>query len=392
MQSNKFYLLNPHGNVGSNLSFHGTSGYVTDTRKAKIFDRNDALTHNQSSYRYFGQPETMVSAEHLEKFVRNRVDMQHIDHNFANTVHETNEYFVLIKNCYDGNDVPFVTDPEGTRSYNVDEAMTFSYEKAVKVLSTYNEGALFYPKAYIDSIKRPTIPANKIDYKEMIVEQGVNYVPFDLDGEFVLECPTCKKEQTQRSPSWFYGCTNIECHQSKDDKHISEVLQGLFNGGLKGLMSAEYKISVKNCCPECYHHDCDDDCMCDCDEECDGRCEKKCPQHDCEICNGESDESGTYVTEKTIDWTDCKDIASDVIKFAIKNGFVIPAPKQEFVVEFQNGCWLDGSEGDPGRTCNLESAKIFRTERSAHYFLKQSKRANPHRAFSQSKIKNKAEY
>ncbi|KPM98345.1 hypothetical protein [Vibrio alginolyticus] len=393
MKSNKFYLLNPHGNVGSNLSFHGVDGYTIDIQKAKIFDRNDALTHTQSGYRNFKQPETMVSAQHLEKFARNRVDMQLIDTNFANTMHESGEYVVQIKGCYDGNDVPFATGLSGERSYNVDEAMVFSYEQAVKVLANYNgEGALFFSKEYINSIKRPTIPASKIDYKEMIIEQGVSYIPFDLDGDFTLTCPNCKKEQTQRSESWFYGCTNSECYESTEDKRIGEVVQDMFDGGLKGLMSAEYKIQVNNCCPECYHHDCDDDCECDCDDECENRCEDNCPQHNCEICKGESDENGTYVTEKTIDWSDCKDIASDVIEFAIKNGFVVPAPKQEFIVEFQKDCWLDGSNGDPGRTCNLDSAKTFRTERSAHSFLKHSKRSNPHRTYSSAKVRNKSHY
>lgn len=59
---------------------------------------------------------------------------------------------------------------------------------------------------------------------------------------------------------------------------------------------------------------------------------------------------------------------------------------ERFVVQVSEGCWLDGSDGDPGRTMVLSSARQWRTAVAAQRALNRAKRENQHRTFRESRV------
>lgn len=57
-----------------------------------------------------------------------------------------------------------------------------------------------------------------------------------------------------------------------------------------------------------------------------------------------------------------------------------------YIVELQEGVWLDGSFGDPGRTLVKESARKHPTFNDALQTQAYHCRKNPHRNWEESKI------
>lgn len=60
--------------------------------------------------------------------------------------------------------------------------------------------------------------------------------------------------------------------------------------------------------------------------------------------------------------------------------------KDFYIIEFQKGVWLDGSQGDPGRTLVKESARMHPTYNDAVQTLAYHSRINKHRNWNNTKI------
>ena len=48
-----------------------------------------------------------------------------------------------------------------------------------------------------------------------------------------------------------------------------------------------------------------------------------------------------------------------------------------FIVEISKNCWLASWAGDPGRTCVMSSAKVYKTDRGAKIALGIARRYRP---------------
>lgn len=57
-----------------------------------------------------------------------------------------------------------------------------------------------------------------------------------------------------------------------------------------------------------------------------------------------------------------------------------------YIIEFEDGVYYAGWEGDPGRTLKKENAMTFKTERMANKILKRELENNPHRKYVNAKV------
>ncbi len=61
-------------------------------------------------------------------------------------------------------------------------------------------------------------------------------------------------------------------------------------------------------------------------------------------------------------------------------------PSVRYIIEFEEGVYYAGWDGDPGRTLKLENAMIFETKRLAEKILERELENNPHRKYKNSKL------
>lgn len=57
-----------------------------------------------------------------------------------------------------------------------------------------------------------------------------------------------------------------------------------------------------------------------------------------------------------------------------------------YIVEIEPGCWLAPWTGDPGRTTQMDSAKVFTSEAGAKAAIARMVRDNTHRTLTRARV------
>ncbi len=186
MKESEFYLTSPHGNLGSNVSFHGkTGGYTTDITNlevitaeraaAEVANSNDSLPLLKSAVDALGTP---------------AIDHQYIDS--AIKQDPDDQYILWVTQCWDGNDIAFVT--AAGQSYNYAEATVFTYVGANEFMGDSRRYVIL-PKSHLDTLTRIVFKTVDINVHTMIRRAGVQYTtprkPRPISGKTRLNCGGC---------------------------------------------------------------------------------------------------------------------------------------------------------------------------------------------------------
>ncbi|MEC6833008.1 hypothetical protein VXS06_14670 [Photobacterium toruni] len=228
MKRNRFYLVSPHSNVGSNVSFHAIdgNGYTTDLDKCHTFTHAEIQKKVDDGHiRHSNQQGIPLSADHVDELAVWHVDMQYLnpdDDSYPTKTDINDEYVVVNKNTgYDGNDVAFVGPFIGP-SFDYSRRSIFSGND---INNLRNDGDLdsrhiVYPKSLTDRIARRTFQERNINRRKMIQGAGIIGVrkPRELSrptsGKTRWNCPTCGKINWQYNPYDFDGCSDRFCESN----------------------------------------------------------------------------------------------------------------------------------------------------------------------------------
>lgn len=211
MKSNRFYLACFRDNVGSNVSFHrkNGSGYSTDLDQAHIFTREEA----QFEWEHCREFEQPLCADRIDALAEWHVDFQRLP---------TSEDTMLVDGCkayvayqaksWNGNDVYWLSNGR-MPTCNFKLATIFP-----EPIDTKDHDVIWVPFEIADKAKRRTIDINKINPRSMCQAAGL-ITPKRVkrqhrrhdSGKTRWNCPSCGRISWQYNPSFFEGCSNINC-------------------------------------------------------------------------------------------------------------------------------------------------------------------------------------
>lgn len=210
---NRFYKTSPHGNLGSNLVFWSKgSGYTTDLDKAEVYSFDEA--QEEVSKGYLREGEYPLSADHIDALAVEKIDCQYINLKYPESKDCNGQYVAYKSDCWDGNDVSFITDTGNSFDYSrarvfvVDDIAKFDFD-----------GFILIPKSHADQIKRKTFQWRNVNKRKMI--QGVGIIGVRAKrksrstGKERHNCPSCGRINWQYNPYEFEGCSNVDCEKRK---------------------------------------------------------------------------------------------------------------------------------------------------------------------------------
>ncbi|CAH7395824.1 conserved hypothetical protein [Vibrio chagasii] len=216
MAKQRFYKTSYHGGVGSNVSFWGIkgNGYVTNIDLAEEYtlEQVKAVIANNRLRSYNEHP---ISADHVDDLAIWKVDCQHVNTIDNKNADPNEEYLILIKGKYDGNDLFFLSaNTSRTSSCNYEEAKVFNREEA-QVAMTDNE--LWYsviPKFEADEAARRTFQTKNINRRIMVSGAGATGIrkprARKTTGKVMMNCPSCGKINWQYDPHEFEDCSHCD--------------------------------------------------------------------------------------------------------------------------------------------------------------------------------------
>ena len=225
MKRNRFYLVSPHRNVGSNVSFHAIDGkgYTTDLDKCHLFSHTEIQKKVDDGHiRCLNQQGIPLSADHVDELAVLHVDMQYLnpdDDCYPTKIDINDEYVVVNKNAgYDGNDVAFVGLFAGA-SFDYSKKSVFSGNDIdqLRTDSDLDGRHIVYPKSLTDRIERRTFQERNINRRKMIQGAGIIGVhkprepSRQTSGKTRWNCPVCGKINWQYNPYDFDGCSDSFC-------------------------------------------------------------------------------------------------------------------------------------------------------------------------------------
>lgn len=213
MKSDRFYLTSPHGGCGSNAMFHADGGgYVTDIDKAEIITRAEAQDLvDKGHLRHSNSYELPLCAELVDQASAWKVDHQYVNQAWPEFTDRNNEYVLMRKGSYDGNDVPFVS-INGYSSFDYSLAKAYTLQEIKRItLSGYK----VVPKSHTDEIARRTFQTCDINRRAMISGAGIVGLRkkrrSTATGKTRMNCPCCGRIAWQWNPYEFETCSNIKC-------------------------------------------------------------------------------------------------------------------------------------------------------------------------------------
>lgn len=207
MKSDRFYLACLRDTVGTNVSFHGLSGYTSDIDKARSYSREEAQSEWNSG-RSFDLP---LCADKVDALGIYHVDCQYIpcDTEIATGC---SRYVAFQRQRWDGNDVYWLTD---TGAFTTDFLLA-----AISEHPDNRDNLVWLPYSVANAAKRRTFAVNKIDRRRMIQAAGLitpehikRYRRRKPSSKTRMNCPSCGRIHWQYNPHEFEGCTNIGCDQ-----------------------------------------------------------------------------------------------------------------------------------------------------------------------------------
>lgn len=213
MKRDRFYKTSPHGDVGSNLSFHvkDGNGYSTNLNDAHVYTREEAQGEVDKGWlRTSNTEELFLSADHVDELAVKKVDCQYVKCFYPENKDSNNEYVIYIKGHWDGNDLGFVSDLH--YNYDYSKARVFKEEDLASLeLDNY----CVIPKSHADEISRKTFQSSNINRRKMISGAGITGIlkkkVSNKSGKVRWNCPHCGKIAWQENPYDFETCSDVSC-------------------------------------------------------------------------------------------------------------------------------------------------------------------------------------
>lgn len=212
MKVNKFYRTSQHGGVGSTVMFWciNGAGYTSNIDEAHVYDLEEAQKQINSGY--FCNNEHPLSVAHVNELSEWRVDHQYLS---TGNKSKNNEYVIVKRGEYDGNDVPFIAGIGSTTNYA--DAEIFTMQQAENLSSRLSYSVDIYPREMTDEIARRTFQFKNINRRKMITNAGVvgckKKRESKASGKTRWNCPSCGKISWQWNPYDFDGCKDWDCDE-----------------------------------------------------------------------------------------------------------------------------------------------------------------------------------
>lgn len=212
MKRNRFYRTSQHGGVGSTVMFWRVdgAGYTSNIDEAHVYTLEEAQGQIDSGH--FCNNEHPLSADHVDELSEWRVDSQYLSAGHS----DKNDQYVLVKRGkWDGNDVPFMMGVYSTTNYALAEV--FTMQQAKNLSSRLSVSVEIYPKTMTDEVARRTFQFKNLNRRKMITSAGIvgcrKQRESTATGKTRWNCPGCGKLSWQWNPYDFDGCKDHMCDE-----------------------------------------------------------------------------------------------------------------------------------------------------------------------------------
>lgn len=212
---NTFYLTSSHGGCGSSVMFHALDGrgYTTNIKNAHIFTFEYIL--NAAKNGEYNEQSIPLLCKLVDELSVIRVDSQNInqDDHFPNSIDNSDEYYAIYDNKFDGNDFHFISN-ENIHPSTLDpkKALILSKNSIEIYLSRNLYKCFFVSKKIIDNNTRSTFKTSDINRNDMIKSAGITGIrklkPKNPSGKFRVNCTKCGRINWQYNPYELEECSN----------------------------------------------------------------------------------------------------------------------------------------------------------------------------------------
>ncbi|MBE4617335.1 hypothetical protein [Vibrio navarrensis] len=167
---NAFYKTN--GFVGSSVMFWAIDGlgYTSNIDLAEIYTREQVQRDVDNDW-LRDKDEFPLCAESVNALSQWRVDCQYVKKTYPEFTDPNNEYVLVKKGLWDGNDLAFLTGSEWDFDYS--KAKSFSAFDVEAYIEQDQPSFVIVPRYHTDEIARRTFQKQNINRRKMISGAGI---------------------------------------------------------------------------------------------------------------------------------------------------------------------------------------------------------------------------
>ncbi|MFA0901960.1 hypothetical protein [Vibrio cholerae] len=191
---NRFYKTK--GYVGSSVLFWAIDGlgYTTNIDIAHVYTREEMQRDVDKGW-LRDKDELPLCADDVETFSQWRVDHQFVEKTYPEFTDPNDEYVLVKKGCWDGNDLAFANGIDFDFDYGkAKNFRAFDVEAYIEQKQTY---FFIVPRYHTDEIARRTFQKQNINRRKMITAAGITGLRqkrrSKTTGKQRFNCPTCGK-------------------------------------------------------------------------------------------------------------------------------------------------------------------------------------------------------
>ncbi|EGR1131379.1 TPA: hypothetical protein ACVU1H_000140 [Vibrio cholerae] len=191
---NRFYKTN--GYVGSSVLFWAIDGigYTTNIDLAHVYTHEEMQRDVDKGW-LRDKDEFPLCADDVEALVQWRVDHQFVEKTYPEFTDPNDEYVLVKKGRWDGNDLAFANGIDFDFDYGkAKNFRAFDVEAYIEQKQTY---FFIVPRYHTDEIARRTFQKQNINRRKMITAAGITGLRqkrrSKTTGKQRFNCPTCGK-------------------------------------------------------------------------------------------------------------------------------------------------------------------------------------------------------
>ncbi|MED7817264.1 hypothetical protein VYI99_13525 [Vibrio cholerae] len=191
---NRFYKTN--GYVGSSVLFWAIDGlgYTTNIDLAHVYTREEIQRDVDKGW-LRDKNQLPLCADDVEAFSQWRVDHQFVEKTYPEFTDPNDEYVLVKKGRWDGNDLAFANGIDFDFDYGkAKNFRAFDVEAYIEQKQTY---FFIVPRYHTDEIARRTFQKQNINRRKMITAAGITGLRqkrrSKTTGKQRFNCPTCGK-------------------------------------------------------------------------------------------------------------------------------------------------------------------------------------------------------